>query len=131
MAHAKGSYYVPESSYWPIVGTVGLFLVDGFDALCNMPFPGGSTTQFCETFDMVMSTTRGSGASNTTYGWAQGTSMAAPLAAGVAALIIERHGTSHPAQVRTRLQQSALDLGEPGNDAFYGLGWVNAWRAVR
>ena len=34
------------------------------------------------------------------------------------------------AQIRTILEQSADDLGKPGNDDFYGLGRVNALRAV-
>ena len=31
MSHAQGSYYLPEPSYWPIIGSVGLFtLLGGF-----------------------------------------------------------------------------------------------------
>jgi len=60
-----------------------------------------------------------------------GTSMAAPLVAGVAALVIEANGgTLTPDQVHTILEQSADDLGKAGNDDFYGLGRVNALRAV-
>jgi subtilisin family serine protease len=63
--------------------------------------------------------------------WVAGTSFAAPHVAGVAALIIAAHGGSlHPDQVRTILEQSADDLGKPGNDNFYGAGRVNALRAV-
>ena len=63
--------------------------------------------------------------------WASGTSFAAPHAAGVAALIIATHGGAlHPDQVRAILQESADDLGKPGNDDFYGAGRVNALRAV-
>jgi lantibiotic leader peptide-processing serine protease len=58
--------------------------------------------------------------------------MAAPAVAGVAALIIEKSGgTATPAQVRAKLRQSSLDLGAPGQDAWYGHGWVNALRAVQ
>ena len=39
-------------------------------------------------------------------------------------------GAVNPDQVRTILQQSADDLGKPGNDDFYGLGRVNALQAV-
>jgi subtilisin family serine protease len=66
------------------------------------------------------------------YFFADGTSMAAPHVAGVAALIIEKHGGSmKPAQVLTALQHSADDLGKPGNDDFYGGGRVNAARATQ
>ena len=42
----------------------------------------------------------------------------------------DRQSRLTPAQVRTILQQSADDLGKAGNDDFYGLGRVNALRAV-
>lgn len=65
------------------------------------------------------------------YGWADGTSMAAPHVAGVAALIIGAHGGSlKPAQVEAILRSSSDDLGKPGNDDYYGLGRVNAYNAV-
>ena len=58
--------------------------------------------------------------------------MAAPAAAGVAALIIEKNGGSmNPSQVEAALRRSADDLGKPGNDDFYGAGFVNALRAVQ
>ena len=60
---------------------------------------------------------------------ASGTSAASPNAAGVAALIAEDVGRD-PARIRTRLQQTADDLGTPGTDPFYGKGRINAARAV-
>jgi subtilisin family serine protease len=80
----------------------------------------------CYAFDYVLSA--GSGG----WWWAYGTSMAAPHATGVAALIIgERGGDMHPAQVEAALRKSADDLGKPGNDDFYGAGRVNAYNAVK
>ncbi len=69
------------------------------------------------------------------YRWAAGTSMASPHAAGVAALIVSqeyaRTGVKpSPAQVVTRLQQSAEDTGKIGYDSLYGHGLVNATNAV-
>jgi lantibiotic leader peptide-processing serine protease len=58
-----------------------------------------------------------------------GTSMAAPHASGVAALISEDVGKS-PARIRARLQQTADDLGDPGADPIYGKGRINARKAV-
>jgi subtilisin family serine protease len=58
--------------------------------------------------------------------------MAAPAVAGVAALIIEKNGgPMKPAQVEAKLRQSSEDLGKPGNDEFYGQGFVNALRAIQ
>jgi len=75
--------------------------------------------------DMVFSSISGG------WGWAAGTSMASPHAAGVAALIIGKNGGSmKPAHVEAVLRASADDLGKPGKDAFYGHGRVNAYKAV-
>lgn len=79
-------------------------------------------------YDMVLSTSGPSG-----YYFAAGTSMAAPHVSGVAALIIGKygHGTLNPAQVKTKLAQSADDLGKPGKDPYFGAGRVNAGKAVQ
>jgi len=112
-------------------GTAGLLVEEGIGAICPVT-RGVVTLNFpCYAYDLVVSTARGGPASVSTFAWAQGTSMAAPMVAGVAALIVEANGGSmYPHQVRTRIQRAAADLGAPGNDAFYDLGWVNAYRAV-
>lgn len=112
-------------------GNAGLFVVQGDGSSCMLDGTYVSLTRPCYVFDMVLSSSRGSGASTTSYSWAQGTSMAAPAAAGVAALIIQANGGSMtPAQVKTRMIQSATDLGKPGQDEIYGHGFVNAAKAV-
>ena len=58
-----------------------------------------------------------------------GTSMASPHAAGVAALIAEDVGRN-PGRIKTKLQQTADDLGQPGTDPAYGKGRINAGNAV-
>jgi subtilisin family serine protease len=60
---------------------------------------------------------------------AQGTSMASPHVAGTAALLVERLGRN-PGAIKTRLQQTADDLGQPGVDPQYGKGRLNVARAV-
>lgn len=61
-----------------------------------------------------------------------GTSMAAPHVAGVAALLLERsQGTLAPAAVREILWHTAEDAGEPGPDAAFGAGVVDALEAAR
>ncbi|MBC6608308.1 S8 family serine peptidase [Hymenobacter sp. BT188] len=77
-------------------------------------------------WDMVYSS-----GSPTGYNWAQGTSMASPHAAGVAALIISKNGgPMAPERVEAIMRASADDLGTPGRDDNYGHGRVNALRAV-
>lgn len=59
-----------------------------------------------------------------------GTSMAAPFVAGVVALLLEMDPSLTPGEVRSILHNTALDLGEPGWDGYYGYGMVNAYHAV-
>jgi subtilisin family serine protease len=108
----------------------GDFALPG-NAVCSIPrIPSGSSTTACWVFDMVISP--GSLVSIGGYFFAAGTSMAAPHVAGVAALIIGKNGgPMHPAQVEAALRASADDLGKPGNDDYYGGGFVNALRAVQ
>ena len=64
-------------------------------------------------------------------GWcfAYGTSMASPMAAGIAALIVSANPGISKGDLKTKLKDSADDLGKEGNDEFYGHGFVNAYRA--
>ncbi|MBF9238264.1 S8 family serine peptidase [Hymenobacter sp. BT683] len=76
--------------------------------------------------DMVLSTDK-----DGSYSWLAGTSMAAPHASGIAALVIGQHGGQlDPARVEAILRASADDLGKPGRDPYYGYGRLNAYRAV-
>ncbi len=59
----------------------------------------------------------------------QGTSQAAPHVAGLAALLVARHGRD-PAAVRRAILAGADDLGQPGTDPFYGKGRINVARTL-
>jgi subtilisin family serine protease len=75
-------------------------------------------------YDMVLSTTIDG------WMWSAGTSSAASVVSGVAALVLEKYGPMNPAQLKTHLAQTADDLGQPGKDSLYGNGRINAYRAV-
>jgi subtilisin family serine protease len=64
------------------------------------------------------------------YGAFSGTSGAAPIAAGVVALILSVEPNLTSEEVRHFLCRSAKDLGEPGRDDYYGWGRVDARAAV-
>lgn len=64
------------------------------------------------------------------YGSACGTSFSAPIAAGVAALVLSVKPLLSPGEVTSVLRSSADDLGTAGWDASFGAGRVNAARAV-
>ncbi|HEU4649749.1 MAG TPA: S8 family serine peptidase [Gemmatimonadales bacterium] len=103
-------------------------------SLVSFAAPGGDDTLFPVgnwAFDMVLGPCRGSGASVGSYCFADGTSMATPAATGVVALIIGKYGRIGPTAIEARLRKTSDDLGKPGNDDFYGKGFVNAFRAVQ
>jgi len=64
------------------------------------------------------------------YWTGSGTSFAAPIVAGVAALVRNRYPTLTPAQVMIRLKGTARDAGPRGIDPFYGAGVLDAYAAM-
>jgi subtilisin family serine protease len=60
---------------------------------------------------------------------AQGTSMSAPHVTGTAALLVSILGRN-PGAIKSRIQNTADDLGAAGTDPFYGKGRLNVARAV-
>ncbi len=80
----------------------------------------------CWVFDMVFSTGAVVG-SSAYYYWSAGTSMAAPHAAAIAALIIgENGGSMHPAQVAAEMARRAESVDGNGNSPYYGAGRVSS-----
>ena len=96
--------------------------------ICTVPVNGGTVTNFCWVFDLYLSTSRGTTA-NGSYSWAAGTSMAAPTASGVAAIIVQQNPGISLGALKAKLQQSSVDAGPNGHDQFYGHGVVNAANA--
>jgi len=93
----------------------------------NFDYPGNENctiiglTRPCWVFDMVFSDIPGG------YGWAAGTSMAAPHVAGMAAIYISAYGGSMPpALVEQALRYLADDKGAPGRDDIFGWGRIDA-----
>ncbi|MDX1461014.1 MAG: S8 family serine peptidase, partial [Xanthomonadales bacterium] len=89
---------------------LGFFL--GLNAQCTIS--GHTTDEWA--FDGVMSTI------SEGWGWAQGTSMAAPHVSGIAALIVSEMGSMPPAQLERQIKARAQDLGEVGTDPVHGKG---------
>jgi serine protease len=60
----------------------------------------------------------------------QGTSMATPHVAGIAAMLMQQ-GVTDPAAIEEILEKTAIDLGAPGRDNTFGFGLVDARTALR
>jgi lantibiotic leader peptide-processing serine protease len=70
-------------------------------------------------------------AANLQYLLVEGTSQAAPHVSGAAALLdAQSNGALSAARLKTALQRTADDLGEPGTDAHYGKGRLNVCRLL-
>lgn len=64
------------------------------------------------------------------YQWASGTSSAAPLVAGAAALLLSARPGLSPDEVQSILEDTATDLGPTGWDIHYGAGLLQMRRAL-
>ena len=60
-----------------------------------------------------------------------GTSFSSPLAAGVAALMMSAKPSLDGAQIEKLMYSTAVDIGAPGRDIYYGYGRVDAGAAVK
>lgn len=80
--------------------------------------------------DMVISTCRGTSTPPAySFCFSAGTSMAAPMVSGVAALIKSVNPGISLGALKAKVAQTADDEGPTGHDEFYGHGFVNAYRA--
>jgi thermitase len=68
--------------------------------------------------------------STTGYNYYSGTSLSTPHASGLAGLILGKDPNLSNVQVRSILENSAVDFGSPGVDAAFGHGRIDAYRAV-
>ena len=65
------------------------------------------------------------------YNYNAGTSMATPQVAGIAGVLKAANPNLKPSQISTRIFQTSFDYGKNGNDAFFGAGEANAYRALK
>lgn len=80
----------------------------------------GSTIDISAPGEGIYSTVTGSG-----YGLMRGTSMAAPVVSGAAALILSKNPLLSPDRVSSILMKSTIDLGDKGKDIYFGNGRID------
>lgn len=117
--------YAKES--WAMGRIIAVGAVDANNVMPYWSNRAGDTRNFylvAPGVDII--STYGSG-----YAYMSGTSMASPHVAGVAALVKSYWPSLKAEQIASILFQSATDLGDPGVDAVYGWGLVNAERAMQ
>lgn len=134
------AYFVPEiAPNWltvaalqqnPDTASADPYVISTFSSRC------GYTASFCVSAPgtrIYSSVIGGTRLENMTLGYANknGTSMAAPHAAGAAAVLMERFPYMSAAQVASVLRTTATDLGAPGVDELYGWGMINLDKGIR
>ncbi|MCC7360335.1 MAG: S8 family serine peptidase [Anaerolineales bacterium] len=95
----------------------------GFGPEVDVAAPGGNNTPS----DGIYSTYYNG---SHTYAVLSGTSMATPHVAAVAALLAALPQFDTPDKLRVALESTALDLGAPGRDPYYGYGLIQAYAAA-
>ena len=65
------------------------------------------------------------------YNYMSGTSMASPHVAGLAGLLFSQNPALTIAQVRWLMTSTAVDLGDPGRDDYFGYGRIDAFAALQ
>lgn len=92
--------------------------------------PGGNSARRDATTDMILSTVYDFSYDAPDYAYMEGTSMASPAVAAVAAMLKDTVPSATPDEIAQAMADSAEDLGDPGFDNLFGHGIVIAPAAV-
>jgi hypothetical protein len=128
-ANANAANFFPAS----FATAIGVMAMDANDARATFSNYGDRMDVCAPGVDILSTRATNSNLGplvGTSYMRLNGTSMAAPHAAGVAALVLSLHPEFSVEQIRQVLRVSASDLGTAGPDSFFGYGRVNASNAL-
>ena len=121
---AAGNNAVNEN-ITPTTTMIPVSATDGNDALTSFSSYGSFVAMSAPGIN-IWTTTRGGG-----YQAWWGTSLATPVTAGTVALMMSANPKLSNSQVESLLYSTAVDLGAPGRDIYFGYGRVNAAGAVQ
>lgn len=97
-----------------------------YGAELDLSAPGGDGESLPNGYSLILSANYGA---DNSYSWNAGTSMAAPQAAGLAALLFAT-GITDADDVLARMKATADDRGPAGFDPEFGHGRINVYRAL-
>jgi len=109
----------------PNASPISVGAVDSSKLIASFSSRGGNAALWNQVTVVAPGVSINSTIPGNAYGLKSGTSMATPHVAGAAVLIKQRFPGISPAAVKARLQNTATDLGVPGNDIPYGRGLIN------
>ena len=142
MVFATGNEAQPHPDFWAGLpyripdlknGWLAVGSVDANNTISDFSNKCGVAAQWCLVApgEVYSSVIMGRGANGGNYNAERGTSYAAPVVTGVAALVKQAHPWFTAYDLQQTLLTTATDLGDPGIDAVYGWGLVNAEKAVK
>jgi type VII secretion-associated serine protease mycosin len=118
----------PDSEVWYPAREPGVLAVAGMQKDTDLLWDGSITGQ--QTVVTAPATQLVGAQSGGGYWKVQGTSFAAPMVSGTAALIRSRWPTMPAGEVINRIIRTATDRGPTGRDATYGFGEINPTGAL-
>lgn len=121
------AYYSSTGPYIEIAAPGGSFRVGGN---LGLVYQQTFDFDFVETFDLPVSQYKAPRFDVLAYVGFQGTSMAAPHVAGLAALLMSQ-GLTDPVAIEAAIKRFATDLGARGRDDAFGYGQIDALNTVR
>jgi subtilisin family serine protease len=109
-------------------GAVGVGVTDQRDRIASFSEHGPQVTVSAPGVHILAAYRTKQGSHS--YAYFDGTSLAAPMVSGIAALVFSKHPDWSAAQVVARVTATSIDLGKKGRDDYYGVGRVDAGRAL-